>query len=183
MGATRQTTEVVPRSIPRRGSNPGTLIILGVIILAFWGFVMTMQIQTNEAFINGTQNVNAILQPQWSIWLQFPKLLFGDAVPGPALKDSDLIGIIVGWGVEIFFLALLAAFEVAIHTSQKFGQFLGAVFRVFTFVICIFDFYSDASYGNVSPTAHAAFAIFCSVVVAFGLTWGLSLVEHGWKKL
>jgi hypothetical protein len=181
----RRTTAEVPTSLPRRAhrGSPETLIILGVLILGFWVLVTTLQTQTNEAFINGTQQVDNILQPQWSIWLQLPKLFLGDIVPGPAIKASETPGVIVGWGVEIFFLALIAGFEIAMHSSSKLGHFLGAVVRILSFVICIFDFYSDATYGNVSPTAHACFAIFCSLVVGFGLTWGLALVEHGWKRL
>ena len=187
MATPRKQTETVtaPTSLPRRthGGNPRILLLLGMVILSFWALVTTLQTQTNEAFINGTQNVNNILQPQWDIWFQLPKLMLGSTIPGPTIATTDVPGVIVGQGVEIFFLALIAGFEVTMHSSNRLGHFLGAVVRVLSFVICIFDFYSDATYGNVSPTAHACFAVFCSLVVGFGLTWGLALLETGWKRL
>jgi hypothetical protein len=187
MAAPRQsapTEETASTRAPLRRRSRGnalTVIIIGSFMLTFWALVTTLQIQTTEGYINGTQTDN-ILQPQWSVWLQLPKLVFGDGIPGPAIPSEHAVGVIIGQGMEIFFLALIAGYEIAIHSSQKFGQILGGFMRIASFLIVFFDFFSDANYGNVSPFAHFAFAAFCAFTVGFGLTWGLALIEYGWKR-
>jgi hypothetical protein len=177
---TTASTDAPPRR--RSGSSPGTLIIIGCFILLFWVFITTIQIQSSEAFLNSTQQSGKnIFQPQWSIWLQIPKLLLGDKISGPEINQDEAVGIIVAWIIELFFVALIGAYEVTINASQKHGHFLSIVFRIISFAICIFDFWSDANYGNVSEGTHLAFAICCSAVVGFGLTWGIALIQAGSK--
>jgi hypothetical protein len=183
--ATRSTSsETLTRAPARRGhGSPITLILFGLLLLGFAGLVITLQTQTNEAFVNGTQHTGNIIQAQWTIWLQIPKLMFGSNVPGPEVSSDDLVGIILGQGVELVYLALIGGLEIAIHTSNKLGRLLGAVVIIFMILICIFDFYTDLVYGNVSPAAHFIFAVFCTLVAGFFPTWGLTLIEHGWKRL
>ena len=159
------------------------LMLLGVLILVFALLVITLQTQTNEAYINGTAHRGNILQAQWSIWLQIPKLMFGSNVPGPDVSPDDLPGIIIGQGVELVYVALIAGLEIAMHSSKKLGRLLGAIVIILLLLISIFDFSTDLIYGNVSPTAHLVFAIFCTLVIGFFPTWGFSLIEHGWKRL
>ncbi len=184
MPARRSTATVSTAAPARRGhGSPGMLILMGVLLLGFALLVITLQTQTNEAYINGTQHVDNVLSAQWSIWLQLPKLMFGDNVPGPDVKPNDLPGIIIGQGVEIVYLALIGGLEIAIHTSNKLGRLLGAVVVILLLLIAIFDFYTDLAYGNVSPQVHVIFAIFCTLVVGFFPTWGITLIEHGWKRI
>lgn len=185
MPARRTTAETAPTRAPaRRGhGNPGALILLGLGLVGFAILVITLQTQTNEAYINGTEHVDNIMQAQWSIWLQLPKLMFGSAVPGPDVSPNELPGIIIGQGIELAYLALIGGLEIALLTSQKLGRLLGAIVIILLFLIAIFDFYTDLAYGNVSPQAHVIFAVFCTLVVGFFPTWGLTLIEHGWKRL
>ena len=173
----------LPRNTRRGRSEPGALIVIGFMILALWFFMTTLQIQTTEAKINNTQSVNDILNPQWSVWLQLPKLFFGSHIPGPALDANAAISIVMAWIIEIVFLALVAAFEVAIIMSRRLGRFLGFIFRVVMWIIIVFNGLADASYGNVSIEVHIGFAVLAAAVVGFGLHWGLALIETGWKKL
>jgi hypothetical protein len=177
----RSTTTGAP---PRRGGHgsPGMLLLLGLLLLGFAVLVITLQTQTNEAYISGTQHVENILQAEWSIWLQIPKLMFGKAIPGPDVSPNDLPGIIIGQGIELAYIALIGGLEIAMHTSQKMGRFVGAIAIILLILISIFDFSTDLIYGNVSPQAHIVFAIFCTFVVGFFPTWGITLIEHGWKR-
>lgn len=180
------STDVLTRAPARRGhgGNPGLLIALGLLLEFFALLVITLQTQTNEAFINGTQYADGnILQAQWSIWTQLPKLVFGDAIWGPDVHPDDLPGIVIGQGVELVYLALVAGLEIALHTSNKLGRLLGAIVVIFLALITIFNFYTDLVYGNVSPTAHVMFALFCTLVAGFFPSWGIALIEHGWKRL
>jgi hypothetical protein len=182
--STATETTASTRAPARRGQgNPGMLIIIGVLLLGFALLVITLQTQTNEAYINGTQHTEATIQAQWTIWLQIPKLIFGSAVPGPDVRPDELIGVIVGQGVELAYLGLVAGLEITMHTSQKMGRIAGIIITILLIIISIFDFYTDLVYGNVSPVVHVIFAVFCTFVIGFFPTWGLSLVEHGWKRL
>jgi hypothetical protein len=186
MGATRSSSSETAqtRAPARRGQgNPGALLLLGLLILGFAGLVITLQTQTNEAYINGTQHVDNIIQAQWTIWLQIPKLMFGSAVPGPDVKPDDLVGIVLGQGIELVYLALIAGLQITMRTSNKLGKLFGTIVTILLFIIAVFDFYADLVYGNVSPAAHIAFAVFCTLVTGFFPTWGLTLIGHGWKRV
>jgi hypothetical protein len=181
--ASSSASSETTRAPARRGhGSPGALILLGLILLGFAGLVITLQTQTNEAYINGTQHTGNIIQAQWTIWLQIPKLMFGSNVPGPEVSPDDLVGIILGQGIELVYLALIAALQLTMHTSSRLGRLIGTVVLIFLFVIAVFNFYTDLVYGNVSPVAHAAFALFCTLVAGFFPTWGLALIQHGWKR-
>ena len=172
------------RAPARRGhGNPGALIGLGLLMLGFALLVLTLQTQTNEAYINHAAVSQKVLQAQWSIWLQIPKLVFGSGIPGPDIGPDDLPGIVIGQGVELVYLSLIAGFQIATHSSQKFGKVLGVIIVVFLLAIAIFDFWTDLAYGNISSEAHFIFAVFCTFVIGFFPTWGLALIEHGWKRL
>ena len=178
------STEAPPRAPAQRGhGSPGMLILLGLFLLLFAGLVITLQTQTNEAFIGGTQRKEEVFQAQWSIWLQIPKLTFGSSVPGPDVSPDDVPSIIMSQGVELVYLALIAGFAIAVHTSNKLGRLLGAVVFIILVCISVFNFYADLIYGNVSPGVHAAFAIFCTFAAGFFPTWGTTLIIHGWKRL
>lgn len=185
--ASRQNegTPASTRAPARRGQggNPGMLILLGVLLLGFALLIITLQTQTNEAYINGTQHTDSTIQAQWSIWLQIPKLVFGASVPGPNVSPDELIGVIIGQGIELVYLALIGGLEITMHTSKKLGRLIGAIIIILLFLIAIFNFYTDLVYGNVSPQAHIIFAIFCTLVVGFFPTWGIALIEHGYRRL
>ncbi len=138
------TETTAPTSLPRRGQGrPGMLIILGLLILGFAGLVITLQTQTNEAYINGTQHVDNVIQAQWTIWLQIPKLMFGSNVPGPDVTSSELSGVLLGQGIEIVYLALIAGLQITLHTSSKLGKLFGTLVTILLFVIAVFNFYTD----------------------------------------
>lgn len=169
---------------PARGNgNPGMLIILGLLMLGFSILIVTLQTQTNEAYINHEQQKSEQIQAQWNIWLQIPKLMFGDKVSGPAVTSDDLSGIIVGQGTELVYLATIIGRRTTAHASRKAGRVLGIIAIIFLIGLCIFDFYTDAIYGVASPDAHLIYAIFCTFVIGFFPTWGLTMIEHGVKQL
>ena len=183
MAARRTAETTLTRAPARRGQgNPWMLILLGVLLLGFALLVITLQTQTNEAYINGTQLSGNVLAAQWSIWLQLPKLMFGSSVPGPDVRPNDLPGIIIGQGIELTYLALIGGLETAMHTSKRLGRLIGTMIIILLLLVAIFDFYTDLAYGNVSPQAHVIFAVFCTLVVGFFPTWGLTLIEHGWRR-
>ena len=171
------------RAPARGGGNPGALIILGVLLLGFALLIVTLQTQTNEAYINGTQQTDEVMQAQWTIWLQIPKLAFGDAVPGPAITTENINGIIVGQGIELVYISIVTSMGIAMATTRKLGRIMGAIAIVGLIAISLFDFYTDLVYGNVSPMAHFIFAVFCTFVIGFFPAWGLSLIEHGFKRI
>ena len=186
MGQTRSSSSsgtASTRAPARGGGNPGALIILGVLLLGFALLIVTLQTQTNEAYINGTQQTDEVMQAQWTIWLQIPKLAFGDAVPGPAITTENINGIIVGQGIELVYVSIVSGIGIAMATTRKMGRVVGAIALVGLILISIFDFYTDLVYGNVSPFAHFIFAVFCTFVIGFFPPWGLSLIEHGFKRI
>lgn len=161
-----------------------TWIILGFALCMLWALIITLQVQTSEAALNGTnQATSDVMQAQWTIWFQIPKLIFGDVIPGDKITNNNGVGVLLGQGIEIVFIGLLVGYEVAQHTQSQKGKILGSFARVCSFLICIFDFYSDSVYGNVAPGVHVMFAIFCSFVVAFALTWGIAMIESGYRRL
>jgi hypothetical protein len=176
-------TKAPPRRRTSNRSEACVLMALGLILIGFWCLVVTLQVQTTEAYLNGDEQTTNVMQAQWMVWLQIPKMMFGANVPGPDISSNDAQGDIVASGIEIFFIGLIIGYEIAMHTSTKFGKLIGGVIRFISFLVCIFDFYSDVTYGSVSMMTHTIFAIFCSLTVAFALTWGLAMLEAGYKRL
>lgn len=178
-------TKAPPRRRPANSNRSEALLLLtlGVILIGFWLLVVTLQIQTTEAYLNGNEGTTNVMQAQWTVWLQIPKMMFGSTIPGPDISTDEAQGDMVAAGIEIFFIGLIVGYEIAMHSSSKLGRLIGGIIRVLSFLICAFDFYSDANYGNVSSTTHAIFAVFCSLVVAFALTWGLAMLEAGYRRL
>lgn len=151
-------------------------------MLCFALLVTTLQTQTSEAYLAGTQQKDEVLQAQWGIWLQLPEVAFGSIIPIPPIKSSELPSIIIGQGIELTYIALLTGLRIATHTTKKWGRVVAAIIILFMGAIAIFNFNADLVYGNVSAETHVIFALFCTFVVGFFPTWGLTLIEHGWKS-
>ncbi len=181
--ASADTTNTRAPARRGQGGNPGMFILLGALMLGFAFLIVTLQTQTNEAYVNGNTQSSEKMQAQWSIWLQIPKLMFGDNVPGPDVTSDDLLGVILGQGIELSYITTITGREIAMHTSQKVGRLVGAISIILLILMSIFDFYTDLIYGNASPQAHFMFAVFCTFVIGFFPTWGLTLIEHGIKRL
>lgn len=152
-------------------------------MLGFMFVIVTLQTQTNEAYINGEPQSKEVIQAQWSIWLQVPKLMFGNNVPGDPVTSNDLLGIVLGQGGELVYLSTVTARKIAGHASRKMDKILSIIAFIFLIAISIFDFYTDAVYGTATPMAHFVYACFCTFVIGFFPTWSLTLIEHGIKQL
>ena len=171
------------RAIRKDPSSGMVRIFLGLLLLMFALLIITLQTQTNEAYVNGTSQKEEKLEAQWSIWLQIPRLMFGNNVSASDISMDALPGIIIGQGVELVYIAIVSGIGIAKHASQKTGRILGIAIIIGLIAISIFDFYTDLVYGNVSPTTHFIFAIFCTFVIGFFPTWAISLIESGWKQI
>src|SRR5215813_3553579 len=133
-------SDAPPRAPSGGHGNPGMLMLLGTLLLGFSILVITLQTQTNEAYINHTQQKDEVIQAQWGIWLQLPKLMFGKGIPGDDITSDTLQGVIIGQGIEITYLSLIAARTITMHTSRRQGRVTGAVIIILLFLIAIFDF-------------------------------------------
>lgn len=176
---------VAPTSIPRRGQggNPGCLLLIGVAFLVASVLIMTLQIQTSEAYLQGTQNENKEIVAQWDIWLQIPRLAFGDRIPGPAITSKNLVSIIIAQVVELVHVALIAGATLAFQASKRWGRLFGTLAIVFLLFIAIFNFSADFAYGDVSLGEHIFFACICTFAIGFFPTWGFILIEWAYKQL
>lgn len=170
------------RAPARRGQgDPLEALFFGGLLLLFAVIIITIQTQTNMAYINGASSKDEVIQAQWSIWLQIPKLIFGNVVPGPPVTTKSLPGIVIGQGVELVHLALVKGFDSAVHSTRKLHRLLALVVLVFMVAISIFNFYTDLIYGDMPEEAHWFFALFCTFVVGFFPTWGLTLIRRAWQ--
>lgn len=173
------------RAPARRGhGHPGCLISVGLAAFLFALLIITLQTQTNEAHFNGTSQSGKIMEAQWGIWLQIPRIAFGDRIPYPPITSDELPGIVLGQGIELTYLMTVTGFGIAVaYASKRWGQFLGLGAIVFLVAVSIFDFYTDYAFGNTTFEIHAAYAILCTVVVGFFPTIGLIFIGYGWRRL
>jgi len=176
-------TKAPPRRTAQPHGNPILFGLLGVVLLGFSLLIITLQTQTNESFINGEPAEKETISAQWSIWFQIPKLMFGDSMPGDAITSNNIAGIIVGQTIELLYIITVTARKTVVRASQKVGKLLGIATLLLIILNCIFDFYTDAVYGIASTEAHLAFAVLCTLVVGFGPTLSLTLIEDALRKL
>lgn len=174
------------RAPARRGTghhgNPILYGVLGVALFAFSLLIVTLQTQTNESYINGEPASKEAISAQWSIWLQIPKLMFGDNVPGDAITSNNIGGVIVGQTIELLYVITVTTRKTVARASQRLGKAIGTGTLVLIILNCVFDFYTDAVYGISSFETHIAFAVICTLIVGFGPTLSITLMEDAYKK-
>lgn len=174
-----------PRNLPRRGQshNPGLYTLLGILLLILSLVIITLQTQTSEAYVNGVTPKDETITAQWNIWLQIPKLVFGNRVPGDDVTQSTITGIIVGQTVELLYIIAITARKLVVYASRKMEKVVGFITLLIIVLIGIFDFFTDAAYGVAPFQAHLMFAALCTFIIGFGPTLSLTLMQHGYKRL
>lgn len=162
----------------RSGHPPIFIIVVGAGFLILFVVALMMQVQTNEAFITNAGNVN-VYKPDWNILLQIPNL-----VEGNLLSASDAVATIFGWGIELIYLGFIIGYEALQDSVKRSGQFMSGLFRTLSWVIVIFNGWTDYMYGSLGGgiAGHLGFALVISFVVGFFGTIGMYLIEHGWKR-
>lgn len=165
----------------RKGAHPAAfLMIVGILFLFFWGIGIITQIQTNEAFIAHSGEVN-VYRPNWSIIMQ-PLSLVG---VGEAPNANDAVAIIFGFGIELIYLGFIIGYEVVHDTvQQSSGKLMASLFRSGSWAIVAFNGYIDFNYGTLGSGfwGHFFFALMTSFIVGFFGTIGMHLIQAGWKR-
>lgn len=162
---------------PRGGHPAAFFIVVGVLFLALFAVGLMTQIQTNEAFITHVGQVN-VYKPDWSILLQVPNLALGN------LSTEDAAATIFGWGIEAIYLGFIIGVEILHQSVQRSGKTMAGIFKTLSWVIVLFNMWTDYLYGSLGSGfwGHFAFALITSFIVGFFGTVGLFLIEYGWKK-
>jgi hypothetical protein len=156
---------------------PKFITLVGVGFLILFVVALLTQIQTNEAFITNSGQVN-VYKPNWAILWQPIALLMGD------LSPQDAIATIFGWGIELIYLGFVVGYELMQHSVARSGALMGRIFKTGSWIIVGFNMWTDYNYGTLSTAAwgHAAFAFITAFIVGFFGTIGLALIEHGWSR-
>ncbi len=164
------------RTVSGRGGV--TFLAIGALFMIFFILCLTTQVQTNEAFIQGTKSVD-VYKPNWAIFVQPIDLLLGH------LSVNDAIATIFGWGVEVIYLAFtMVGYELIRNSVYQAGRAVGVVFEIIAVGIVFFNYYADFNYGTIGsgPWGHFWFALLTAFVVGYFGTVGLFLLRHGWGK-
>lgn len=166
-----------PSTNTKQGHPAAFIMVVGVAFLALFIVGVMTQIQTNEAFITHAGNVN-VYKPDWSILFQIPSLVMGNLGPDEAAAT------IFGWGIELIYLGFIIGYEMLHNSVQRSGQLMASVFRTLSWVIIVFNGWTDYNYGTLGGGAwgHFGFALVTSFIVGFFGTIGMFLIEQGWKR-
>lgn len=171
------TASTVTATVRRSGHPALFIIIVGVGFLILFIVALMTQIQTNEAFITHAGAVN-VYKPDWSILVQVPSLILGNLSPG------DAAATIFGWGIELIYLGFIIGYEILQDSVQRSGQFMAGLFKTLSWVIVVFNGWTDFNYGSLGGGywGHLGFALVTSFIVGFFGTIGMYLIESGWKR-
>jgi hypothetical protein len=182
MGSRQTTVARNGKIVPSSSSSSSGLgisinwfgVLLGVILLGFCLLGITTQIQTNEAFVLGSGQVSTF-QPNWNIFLQLPQLFFGGTSSGQYAAN------LVGWGVEVVFLALTTGYDLVHYAAGIGGATLGRIFKVIAWGIIGFNMWNDFNYGTLGSGigGHFSFMIVAFIMVAFCGKIGVLFLEKG----
>jgi hypothetical protein len=167
-----------PTSVGQSGHPAHFIIVVALGFIALFLVALMMQIQTNEAFITHAGQVN-IYQPDWSILMQIPNLVLGN------LKPSEAAATIFGYGIELIYLGFIIGYELLHESVERSGQFMAGLFKTLSWVIVLFNGWTDYNYGSLGGGfwGHLGFALVVSFIVGFFGTIGLYLLEVGWKRM
>lgn len=181
-------TEGNTRAPARRGAHhahPAQLILIGAVLFLFSLVIVTLQTQTSQDYVNHRPQKDEQITTEVSLWLwlRVPKVVGGDAVPGPAVEANDLPGIIVSQMAEFVYIAVLWGAGIVYATTRGLGKVFGTIALILLGIICILDFTSDLSYGNYATDTHIMFAVTMTFAVGFLPTLGIALMSEGWKRL
>ena len=114
----------------------------------------------------------------WSILWQIPNLVVGND------SASEAAATIFGWGIELVYLGFIVGYELLHDSVQRSGQFMGGLFRTLSWVIVLFNGWTDYNYGSLGggQWGHLGFAFVTSFIVGFFGTIGMYLLEIGWRR-
>lgn len=154
-------------------SSPVPMIVLGVLLLAFFVIGSILHIQTSEAFFLGGHTVG--ITPNWGILLQPVKFFQGEL--SPRMAEA----VMWGWGIELVFLVCVVGYEVAHESVAAASSGMSKLFHTGMFVLVIFDGWTDFQYGNLANGfwGQLAFAAITAFVVFFFGTVGWRFIERG----
>lgn len=154
-------------------------IIVGVGMIALFLVAFMTQIQTNEASILHSGQVE-IYRPNWAILAQIPVLLFGGASPQEAMAT------IVGWGIELLYLGCVVGFDNMHDSAGQGGWIMARVFLLVSIGLALFNWWNDFNYGTIGVIdgqwGHIIFACMTSFISGYFGTIGLHLIERGWNQ-
>jgi hypothetical protein len=113
------------------------------------------------------------------VFLQIPYLVLG------WLKADETIAVIIGWGIELVYLAFATVgFEMIHHSVHQSGRVLGIIFEVAAFGAVCFNWYTDFQYGSLAGNdwGHFWFATMTAFVVGYFGNIGIFLIRRGWSN-
>ena len=167
----------VSRRHSGRGSSPLPKLVLGGVLIAFFVIGSVLHIQTSEAFFLAGHLLS--LAPRWTVLLQPWQLVQGEL--SPRMAEA----VMWGWGIELIFLVCVIGFEVAHAGVAASSLVMAKAFRTGTFILILFDGYTDFLYGNVVSGfwGQLGFALITGFVVFYFGTVGWHFIEDGLGEL
>jgi hypothetical protein len=162
----------------RSNHHPWFILILGVAFLALWVIGIMTQVQTNEAFITASGQVN-LYKPNWEIFMQIPNLVLGFS---SAQEGSATL---FGWGIELIYLGFVVGAELLHDAAARSGQTMAGIFKSLSYAIVVFNGWTDYNYGSFGSGigGHLLFACIMSFIVGFFGTIGMYLIESAWSRV
>ena len=150
--------------------------ILAALLLCFGIVAAAYQVTTTEALTagGGSGNINLAVLVQ-------PVTLIGTLFNGGSISATDLVTILVGWGVELCYFVFAWVFE-HVHKGISGGSRLAAeVFGWGIFICFAINFVADYHFGPALGSGwvgHLAFAALMSFMVAFFPLAAVFTFEH-----
>lgn len=170
------TAQAKPATSSRR-HHAAFFVVTGLGFLALFIVGLLAQIQTSEAFITNSGQVTTYI-PNFSLLMQIPNLFIGNPTP------TEAAATIFGWGVELTFFGFVIGQEVMNDSVQKSGKHLATIFKFGTYIIVLFNFWADYTWGSIGTGiwGHGLFSLLTSFGVGFFGIVGVSFLEQGWKR-
>lgn len=161
----------------RKGGNATGIIVIGFILIGFWLVMTLLQVQTNEAFLLGGGAVS--FHADWAVLMQPVQFVLG------SLPTSMAEATAFGWGIELFFLIFIIGYEIAHSAVSEANKDLAKFFKTATYLIVLFDAYTDFRYGQLASGlwGQIGFAVVVGLIVMFFGTVGLRFLEHGFSTI
>lgn len=152
----------------------GFFILLGLIVLGMLLLCTILQIETNEAFLNGGGPIS--LMPDWSVLAQPVQYLRGNLPP------ATVKAVIISWVVEMVNIVFSVGYEVACESVFKSNRAAIDWWRNAAKIILVFNAYTDYGFAPNQGGGfweQVAFSIAVAVVVYFFGVIGVRFIEHG----
>ncbi len=142
--------------------------LAGIGLLALFAYCCLMQIQTTEAAMLG-QRAMTSFTPNWAIFMQLKDLF------SSSMSIAKAQSILVGWFIELFYLAAAFNHRKAILSVKNSHEFITKGHDMVTIGILVINAWTDYNYGlgDNNVGGQILFAIIMTLGTAIGGNVGL----------